>query len=63
MKSVGPFPALRVHRPPPRLRKELEHVLISRAQLHRRVQELAAQIELDFTERDLVVVSLSLTAL
>ena len=58
MKSVGPCPALRVRRPPPRLRKELEHVLISRAQLHRRVQELAAQIELDFTERDLVVVSL-----
>lgn len=33
-------------------------MLISRAQLHRRVRELAAQVEADFAGRDLVVVSL-----
>ena len=47
-----------VRRAPPRLRHELECVLISRTQLHRRVRELAKQIEHDFAGRDLVVVSL-----
>ena len=40
------------------MRKEIECVLISRTQLHRRVRELARQIERDFAGRDLVVVSL-----
>ena len=47
-----------VRRAPPRLRKEIECVLISRTQIHRRVRELAKQIESDFAGRDLVVVSL-----
>ena len=47
-----------VRRAPPRLRKEIECVLISRTQLHRRVRELDRQIERDFAGRDLVVVSL-----
>ncbi|MEN9576624.1 MAG: hypothetical protein RL514_4479 [Verrucomicrobiota bacterium] len=43
---------------PPRLRKEVECVLISRTEIHRRVRTLAQQIERDFAGRDLVVVSL-----
>ncbi len=53
-----PSPLSLVRRAPPRLRKEVECVLISRTQLHRRVRELARQIERDFAGRDLVVVSL-----
>jgi len=53
-----PSPLSLVRRAPPRLRKEIECVLISRTQLHRRVRELARQIERDFAGRDLVVVSL-----
>jgi len=53
-----PSPLSLVRRAPPRLRKEIECVLISRTQLHRRVRELARQIEHDFAGRDLVVVSL-----
>lgn len=53
-----PSPLSLVRRAPPRLRKELECVLISRTQIHRRVRELARQIERDFRGRDLVVVSL-----
>lgn len=54
-KSPPPSP---VRRAPPRLRGEIECVLISRTHLHRRVRELAKQIERDFAGRDLVVVSL-----
>ena len=53
-----PSPLSFVRRAPPRLRKEIECVLISRTQIHRRVRELAKQIESDFAGRDLVVVSL-----
>ena len=53
-----PSPLSFVRRAPPRLRKEIECVLISRTQIHRRVRELAKQIESDFARRDLVVVSL-----
>ena len=56
MKKSAPLSLVR--RAPPRLRHELECVLISRTQLHRRVRELAKQIEHDFAGRDLVVVSL-----
>ena len=56
MKKSTPSPILR--RAPPRLRPELAGVLISRTELHRRVRELAAQIQRDFAGRDLVVVSL-----
>lgn len=44
--------------PPAAWRKEIEFVLISQAQIARRVNELARQIEKDFTGRDLVIVAL-----
>ncbi len=44
--------------PPMRWRSEVESVLITQAQLARRVRELSRQIEADFAGRDLVVVSL-----
>lgn len=44
--------------PPPRWRRDLLSVIITRQQLGRRVRELARQIERDFAGRDLVVVSL-----
>jgi hypoxanthine-guanine phosphoribosyltransferase len=43
---------------PVRWRGELAAILITRAQLERRVRELAAIIQHDFTERELVVVAL-----
>ncbi len=43
---------------PPRWRKEVERVLISEAQLARRVRALAREIERDFHGRKLVVISL-----
>jgi len=43
---------------PPRWRKDVERVLISEAQLARRVQSLAREIEKDFAGRETVVVSL-----
>jgi len=43
---------------PPRWRGEVERVLITEAQLARRVKALAREIERDFRGRDLVVVSL-----
>lgn len=45
-------------RVPTRLRKEVHSVLITKTQLARRVHELARMVERDFTDRDLVVVSL-----
>ena len=45
-------------RVPLRLRAEVSGVLITKAQLARRVRELAREIERDFQGRDLVVVSL-----
>jgi hypoxanthine phosphoribosyltransferase len=44
--------------PPPRWRRDLLSVIITRPLLARRVRELARQIERDFAGRDLVVVSL-----
>jgi hypoxanthine phosphoribosyltransferase len=43
---------------PPRWRKEVERVLITEAQLARRVRTLAQEIERDFHGRETVVVSL-----
>lgn len=43
---------------PPRWRKEVERVLITEAQLARRVRALAREIERDFHGRETVVVSL-----
>jgi hypoxanthine phosphoribosyltransferase len=43
---------------PPRLRADVERVLISQEQLARRVKSLAREIEGDFRGRELVVVSL-----
>ena len=55
MKNHGSHPRSRV---PTRWRKELLTLLITDAQLQRRVRALARQIEHDFAGRDLVVVSL-----
>ncbi|HEX7570065.1 MAG TPA: hypoxanthine phosphoribosyltransferase [Verrucomicrobiae bacterium] len=52
---LNPQSSLRV---PPRWRKEVEGVLITDAQLARRVKSLAREIEKDFRGRELVVVSL-----
>ena len=53
---------VRGHRRPARLpvvwRKELQSILITEAQLARRTRHLARQIQRDFANRDLVVVSL-----
>jgi len=49
---------LPVTRVPVRLRKEVAAILITRAQLARRVRELARDVQRDFAGRDLVVVSL-----
>jgi hypoxanthine phosphoribosyltransferase len=43
---------------PPRWRKEVERVLITEAQLARRVKTLAYEIERDFRGREMVVISL-----
>jgi len=43
---------------PPRWRKEVERILFTEAQIARRVQSLAREIERDFRGRELVVVSL-----
>ena len=52
----------RVKRPPARVpahwQAELQAVLITEAQIKRRVRELTAQIQRDFAGRDLVVISL-----
>jgi hypoxanthine phosphoribosyltransferase len=45
-------------RVPPRWRAEVERVLITQGQIARRVRELSRDIEVDFTGRELVVVSL-----
>ncbi len=45
-------------RVPLRLRKEVQSVLITQAQIAKRVRELAREIERDFAGRDLAVVSL-----
>jgi hypoxanthine phosphoribosyltransferase len=55
MTPPAPRPSSRV---PARLRGEVASVLITRAQLARRVRELAREIERDFQGRDFVVVSL-----
>ena len=44
--------------PPAHLRDEVESVLIGEAEIAARVRELAADIERDFVERDLLVVAL-----
>jgi len=43
---------------PPRWREEVQTILISEAQLARRVRELSRRIQRDFTGRELVVVAL-----
>ncbi len=43
---------------PPRLRKEVDYVLISEAQLAKRIKSLGKEIQRDYKGRDVVVVSL-----
>ena len=54
-QQTSPKPSTRV---PPRWRAEVERVLITEAQLARRVKALARELERDFRGHDLVVVSL-----
>ncbi|MHC1763840.1 MAG: hypoxanthine phosphoribosyltransferase [Verrucomicrobiia bacterium] len=59
MKSgIQPPRADRASRVPPRLRGQLERVLISEPHLRQRVRELAKLITADFKGRELVVVAL-----
>lgn len=51
---LGPGPG----RVPLRLRQEIQSVLITRAQLARRVRELSEEIERDFAGRELVAVAI-----
>jgi hypoxanthine phosphoribosyltransferase len=54
-------PRLNLRNSPPvprRWRREIERILLTEKQIARRVQELARQIERDFRERDMVIVSL-----
>jgi hypoxanthine phosphoribosyltransferase len=56
MKNI---PAAKKSQPvPPRWRKEVQSILITDAQLARRIKTLAKEIEKDFRGRELVVVSL-----
>jgi hypoxanthine phosphoribosyltransferase len=50
--------ALRPTKPPIRWRDEIDHVLIPPVKLRGRVKELAAKLENDFLQRDLVIVAL-----
>src|SRR5690242_14586787 len=52
---VRPGNAARV---PPRWRKEIERVLITQEDIARRLREMAREVQRDFADRELVVVSL-----
>ena len=56
-RRASPIPA-RSAPVPPAWRKDVEQVLITQGQIARRVKELSAEIESDFTGREMVVVSL-----
>jgi hypoxanthine phosphoribosyltransferase len=57
--SAPTTPASKRLRPaPPRWRKEMAGVLISERQLARRVRELTAQLQKDYRQGDLIIVSL-----
>jgi hypoxanthine phosphoribosyltransferase len=60
MKTVSPASTLRpsVRRVPARWKKEVASVLISEAQLQRRIKVLARQIEREYAKGDLVIVPL-----
>jgi hypoxanthine-guanine phosphoribosyltransferase len=48
---------------PPRLRSEVQRILITDEQLARRIKILAREIERDFRGREMVVVSLFIVSL
>jgi hypoxanthine phosphoribosyltransferase len=56
--APAPAPSQRRVLPPPRWRREVARVLITREQIRRRVRQLARQIERDYRGRDLAVVAL-----
>jgi hypoxanthine phosphoribosyltransferase len=58
MNKTVAVPSIRFQPVPAGWRREVERVLISDKQIARRVREMAAQIEGDFKNRELVVVSL-----
>jgi hypoxanthine phosphoribosyltransferase len=49
---------MRIQKPPPQWRREIEFILISERQIALRVNALAREIEKDFAGRDLVIVAL-----
>ncbi|MDB6021210.1 MAG: Hypoxanthine-guanine phosphoribosyltransferase [Pedosphaera sp.] len=58
MKTAPAVPSLRSPPVPARWHREVERVLISDAQIARRIRELSIEIEHDFRGREMVVVSL-----
>jgi len=55
---LKPAPVRRPSNVPARWRKEVERILITDAQLERRIRQLAREIERDFRGRDFVIASL-----
>lgn len=58
MMKQPPVPSVRSQPVPAGWRREVERVLISDKQIARRIREMSVQIEHDFRDRELVVVSL-----
>lgn len=58
MRTAPAVPSARTHPVPANWRAEVERVLISDRQIAERIRALSAEIECDFTGRELVVVSL-----
>jgi len=58
MRTPPAVPSIRAQPVPAGWRSEVGRVLISDRQIARRIKELSAEIERDFTGRELVVVSL-----
>lgn len=56
--NLCPMATAKKQLPPARWRGEVERVLISEAQIARRVRELTAEVQRDFAGRELVIVSL-----
>src|SRR3954447_24876374 len=58
MKKSSAVPSVRSQPAPARWNKEIERMLISDKQLARRIKELSVEIERDFKDHEMVVVSL-----
>jgi hypoxanthine phosphoribosyltransferase len=58
MKSAQALPSTKLRPPPERWKDELAGVLISERQIARRVRQLSGQLQHDYAQRDLIIVSL-----